>query len=654
MPTLWILHRDERLRAVLARLAGAGEDAVLGAPGDAVFAMAPAPGVVILGLAGDFERELEFAHRSAPHVGRAGWILLAERSATAEARRLFDTLDARVLTFPVEAGELRAEIDSLLRRRRVDTLSQRRARDALAERFARWFADLELPDLLRALDPQLSRVPLLVRGEPGTGRDLLARYVHGFGGTTGGFFVHVPCSRELSTYDVVEAIAAGGRRGRGASCVIWLQDVDTLTTPVQRRVREWVEFGPPDGSVRAGFVRWMASAGEPGTAGRRLDPGLERALSGVALRIPPLRERVAAIEPFAEETARAWCEQQGQRVRHLSPEALDTLQTWLWPGNLMELEAVVVRSLASSGADPLLAEQLRFEGEERSHRGAGGTAPLPARPPVAPHRLEILPRREVESGPPIEPFPIEPVPTPEPGVEPREELARTELEELEPALPEATPPDVLRRLAGAVAHEVRNPLAAIRTLTDILPERYDDPEFRERFAELVGSDVERIEDVVRRLGELGELGELERQPVDAVALLEQLLEEHRAEIEQRRLLVLKELDYTEPFVLGDPDALQGAVDGLMDRVLDAVPERGDLFLASRHHEAGLRGAPSLRLLLRFRGAPGAARPPGVTPLENSLDLVLAEASIRAQGGALTLDTSQPNETLLVVDLPAPA
>lgn len=629
MPTLWILHRDERLRAVLARLAGAGEDAVLGAPGDAIFERAPAPDVVVMGLAGDLERELEFAHRTASQVGRAAWILLAERSAVTESRRLFDTLDGRVLTFPVEARDLRAEIDSMLRRRRVDALSQRRARDSLAERFARWFADLELPDLLRALDPQLSRVPLLVRGEPGTGRHLLARYVHGFGGTTGGFFVHVPCSHELSTDDVLEAIAAGGRRGRGARCAIWLQDVDTLAAPVQRRVQEWVEFGPPASSVRAAFARWMGSAGEPGAEGRHLDAGLARALSGVALRIPPLRERVDAIAPFVEETARAWCEQQRQRVRQWSAEALETLRTWPWPGNLMELEAVVVRSLASSGADPLLPEHLRFEGEERVQLGAGAAEPEPA-----PSPLEVLPEAE-------------------PAAVADEEQARTELEEIEPAFPESPPPDVLRRLAGAVAHEVRNPLAAIRTLTDILPERYDDPEFRERFVDLVGSDVERIEGVVRRLGELGEAAGLARRPVDAVAALERLLEEHRAEIEERRLLVLKELDYTEPFVLADPEALQEALDGLLVRVLDAIPERGDLFLASRHHEAGLRGAPSLRLLLRFRGALGTSRPLGVTPLENSLDLVLAEASIRAGGGALTLDTSQPNETLLVVDLPAP-
>ena len=47
-------------------------------------------------------------------------------------------------------------------RRRHDSLSQRRVRDALADRFRRWFSDLELPELLRAVDPHLATVPVLV------------------------------------------------------------------------------------------------------------------------------------------------------------------------------------------------------------------------------------------------------------------------------------------------------------------------------------------------------------------------------------------------------------------------------------------------------------------------------------------------------------
>ena len=166
--------------------------------------------------------------------------------------------------------------------------------------------------------------------------------------------------------------------------------------------------------------------------------------------------------------------------------------------------------------------------------------------------------------------------------------------------------DSLQRLVGAVAHEVRNPLVAIRTLAQLLPERWQDAEFRERFAEIVEGDVERIEDVVHRLSDLAALDALDRQAVDVVTLLESLIEERRDEIEARRLLVLKELDYTEPFALADPERLRDAFEGILAKTLELIPDRGDLFLASKHHASGLRGGPPCACwsASAIRAAPG--------------------------------------------------
>ncbi len=87
---LWIVHRSPQLRAALARLAASGEDSFLGAPEDPGFDAAPAADVVLLGLAEDFESELQFAHRARRRLPDAAWILLAEPDRVADARRLFD------------------------------------------------------------------------------------------------------------------------------------------------------------------------------------------------------------------------------------------------------------------------------------------------------------------------------------------------------------------------------------------------------------------------------------------------------------------------------------------------------------------------------------------------------------------------------------
>ena len=217
MNTVWIVHRDPVERAALARLAGVSDTATLGAPGDGVFLTAPLPDAIVLGLAGDLESELEFAHRTGPAGRTARWILVGEPREVALARRLFDVLPAEYFLHPPAARALRRAVADA----RADVtaaplaLSQRPARDALSERFARAFGDLELPTLLRALDPRLADVPLLLLGEPGSGRSLLARYTHHFGGTAGGTWPRCgsrsrPGSRRMSS--------ACSRAGSSSAC----------------------------------------------------------------------------------------------------------------------------------------------------------------------------------------------------------------------------------------------------------------------------------------------------------------------------------------------------------------------------------------------------------------------------------------------------
>ena len=79
MPTVWIVHREDRARAALIRLIGSS-DAVIGRPSDPLFDAAPIADVVVLGLAGDWETELEFAHRQRTRLARAHWVLIGDKN----------------------------------------------------------------------------------------------------------------------------------------------------------------------------------------------------------------------------------------------------------------------------------------------------------------------------------------------------------------------------------------------------------------------------------------------------------------------------------------------------------------------------------------------------------------------------------------------
>ena len=638
MPTLWIVHRDPAARRTLARLTGARADVVVGSPGDRGFEAAPEPDVVLLGPSGDFEAELEFAHRYAQRQPGASWILLPEAGAGEDARQLFDALSAEILPFPPEPTRLRRRIRAAAAgRRRHDSLSERRVRDALADRFRRWFSDLELPELLRAVDPHLATVPVLIRGEAGTGRTVIAQYIHIFGGSTGGSFVHLPCRGISGTAPAVLELIRGATSD-GEALTICLEDVDALAPLVQRQLRIWIENGLPHGTVRAERVRWIATAREedPWSGGGELDATLEDALAGIVIRIPPLRDRMEALDAMVASAAASWCQQHGQRMRSFTPEAMAALREVLWLGNVREVEATVARTLASHGEDPIGEADLVIAAQSAESE-IGSAKPNSV-------FLDALPGSEPESPEPSEPQ-FEPIPTPP---------------QPEPLPTPASDPDGaerLRELVGSIAHEIRNPLVAVRTFAQLLPERFDDPEFRRKAADIVGADVRRIESVVERLVRLAELDTPESKAVDVASLLETALEAQRETIQRRRLVVLTELDRRAPHALGDPEQLRFAFESLLDKALELVPDRGDLYFASRYHADGLDGSPALRVLVRFR-SPGdiaeTADLPGVSIGESSLEMTVARSIIRSHGGRMTVSPGDARETVVVIDLPAPS
>jgi DNA-binding NtrC family response regulator len=636
MATVWIVHREPQFRAALARLAHAGEAAVLAAPSDPQLEAAPAADVILLGLAGDFEAELQFAHRFAQRSTGARWILLPERSEIDRARALFDNLDYVAVAYPPDPRSLREMIRAPVHSGRCPLpLSQRPARDALSNRFARWFADVELPELLPILDPRLTDVPVLIRGEPGTGRGLLARYIHTFGGTAVGPLVHLVCSEQTSAAELCETIADEGRRLPRApsTCTIWLEEVDRLPVATQHQLQAWIEYALPPGVLGAAELRWIGTAGDDDALAR----GLRQTLGAFNIRIPSVRERPHLLTPFVGETAHAWCSARGRRSRRFGEDAVAALEDYPWPGNLHELESLVVQTLLTSSADPVRADDLQHLGE--------AFAPISASELGA-----LIDDEEAEAHMPARLPPDEPI--------------RNEIDEPAEAEPPAVPPaaesseiagERLQHLSRAVAHAVRNPLTTIRTFAELLPAQYQDREFREQFNELVGQGVEQIEEAVQNLAHLAELEAPNMGTVDIARLLEELLEQRRETIRRRRLLVLKELDQSRPLALGDEDQLRFAFGAMLGKCLEIVPERGDVYFASRHHDAGLRGLPSVRVLVRFLGPEGgrrAAALPGVSPAENALEFVVAEAVIRAHNGAVAVQSGEGDETVLVLDLPA--
>jgi len=639
MAQLWIVHRDARWREALRQLAG-GVAVLVGDPTDGRrFDGEPAPRAVLLGVAGDFEAELEFAHRHAPRLEGATWVLLARERDRAEVERLFDALPIEVIALGGDALALRRRIAAALARRPAAALTARSRRDALVRRFAVWTADLDASALLAAADPARADVPLVVRGEPGTGRGLVARYLAqvtkrdpraGFVALRGAPGV------DLAT----ELAIAVGPAAHAAGLTICVEDADRLDPAGQVLLRDWIEHAPPSGVVRAARLRWMATVGPADDDA--LDPALAAALAGHTIDLPPLRERPAAIDAMAAGTRRTF-----------TPDALAHLRAHPWPGNLRELDAVLRRTIAARTTDPLGPDDLRFdlalpdlEDQESPLEAPATTAPLQPSPTEAPATFAPLqpsaPEERASEG--------------ATGAFARSEPQASEVDKDAPekapsraegptTLAEATTP--LTRLTSAIAHEVGNPLVGIRTYASMLPARFDDPEFRAQFSERVQSDTRRIEAVLETLAQLGGFGAPARAPVDVSALLAATLERERPRIRERRLVVLEELDRVHPQVIGDAAQLGFAFGLVVESALSWIPARGDLYVATRHRPAAAGRGASLRIELRMR-----AGGDGLGFGEQALAVSVAETIVRAHGGSLATERG-PDSDGLVIELPAP-
>ncbi len=209
-----------------------------------------------------------------------------------------------------------------------------------------------LLELARRVAP--SAAPVVIHGEPGVGKALLTRYVHGRSPRALGPFVVVDC-REPSAA-VEEALfgraSAPGQpplvsallRADGGSLV--LLHVESLSRPTSERLaRALARRAAParQGGEEPVDVRVLVTAPAPVTllsARGDVEPALARSLAGFELEAPPMRERRADVLPLLEQFAARAARRIRKEPPTLSPEARRLLSDYAWPQNLRELELV--------------------------------------------------------------------------------------------------------------------------------------------------------------------------------------------------------------------------------------------------------------------------------------------------------------------------
>jgi len=131
----------------------------------------------------------------------------------------------------------------------------------------------------------------------------------------------------------------------------------------------------------------------------------------------------------------------------------------------------------------------------------------------------------------------------------------------------------LVNLTAWLAHEIKNPLVAIKTFTQLLPERFEDAEFRQKFQEVVESEVDRLDSVVENVIEFGRREEMKRRPTDIHQVLDSLLEELRGELEKRKIQIKRKYEGRGELVAIDEELIKLALKPLFLQALQDTPTK---------------------------------------------------------------------------------
>ena len=218
---------------------------------------------------------------------------------------------------------------------------------------------------------------VLITGESGTGKDLVARAIHAGSPRRANMFLPYNCTS--ATRELADSQLFGHRRGSFTGAIadqpgvlrtavggtLFLDEVGDLPLDVQPKLLRFLEQGEvlPVGDTRPQRVDVRVVAATNADLEQRVTDGKFREdlfyrLSVIRIHVPPLRERREEIPHLSTFFLRDACERLGKPGVRLSAETLDIFDTFPWPGNVRQLRNEVQRAVAMASPGGLITPDL--------------------------------------------------------------------------------------------------------------------------------------------------------------------------------------------------------------------------------------------------------------------------------------------------------
>ena len=227
--------------------------------------------------------------------------------------------------------------------------------------------------MLRAAEKAAaSAIPVLIEGESGVGKELIARAIHGSGARRAKPFVAVNCG--ALPENLVESILFGHEKGAFTGATekhtgkfveadggtLFLDEVGELPLPAQVKLLRALQEGEvePVGARKPVKVdvRIVSATNRDLIAdvkARRFREDLFYRLHVFPVSVPPLRQRPEDIPELARHVLARIAAEEGRRVRALSAQALALLAGFRWPGNVRQLENAIFRAVVLADGEEL-------------------------------------------------------------------------------------------------------------------------------------------------------------------------------------------------------------------------------------------------------------------------------------------------------------
>jgi signal transduction histidine kinase len=139
----------------------------------------------------------------------------------------------------------------------------------------------------------------------------------------------------------------------------------------------------------------------------------------------------------------------------------------------------------------------------------------------------------------------------------------------------------LGTLSAGMAHEIKNPLVSIKTFAQLLPERYDDSDFRDTFSNLIGHEIDRIDSLVNQLLRFARPAKPHLQPMHVHEILEKslLLVGHR--LYQKDIKLTRSWEANVDTIRADSDQLEQVFLNFFINAMDAMKAGGELNVSTQ-------------------------------------------------------------------------